>query len=46
MAASKSAGDNKKPPTQSEIQATIAEDTGLTNKDVAAVLVSLSGQIK
>jgi nucleoid DNA-binding protein len=46
MAASKSAGDNKKPPTKSEIQATIAEDTGLTKKDVAAVFESLSGQIK
>ncbi len=44
MAASKSAG--KKPPTKSEIYATIADDTGLTKKDVAAVFDSLSGQIK
>jgi len=46
MAASKSAGNTKKPPTKSEIYAKIAEDTGLTKKDVAAVFDSLSGQIK
>ena len=47
MAANKSAGANtKKPPTKSEIYTNIADDTGLTKKDVAAVFESLSGQIK
>jgi len=46
MAANKSAGNTKKPPTKSEVYTTIAEDTGLTKKDVAAVFDSLSGQIK
>ena len=46
MAASKSAGNSKKPPTKSEISAQIADDTGLTKKDVVAVFDSLSGQIK
>lgn len=47
MAAKKGAGANtKKPPTKSQIHAQIAEDTGLTRKDVAAVFESLSGQIK
>ncbi len=47
MAAKKSAGSNtKKPPTKSQIYAQIADDTGLTRKDVAAVFDSLSGQIK
>ena len=46
MAAKKSAGTAKKPPTKSEIYAQIADDTGLTKKDVAAVFDSLSGQIK
>ena len=46
MAANKSAGNTKKPPTKSEIYATIADDTGLTKKDVSAVFESLSGQIK
>ena len=46
MAANKSAGNTKKPPTKSEIYTTIADDTGLTKKDVAAVFESLSGQIK
>ncbi len=36
----------KKPPTKSEIYSRIADDTGLTKKDVAAVFESLSGQIK
>ncbi len=36
----------KKPPTKSEIVATIVADTGLTRKDVDAVFVSLHGQIK
>ena len=47
MAAKKSAGaSNKKSPTKSEIYSNIADDTGLTKKDVAAVFESLSGQIK
>ena len=36
----------KKAPTKSEIYRHIAEDTGLTRKDVAAVFDSLSGLIK
>ena len=35
----------KKPPTKTEIFNAIAEDTGLTKKQVAEVLDSLSGQI-
>lgn len=35
-----------KPPTKSEIMAQIADDTGLSKKEVAAVFDSLSGQIK
>ena len=46
MAANKSAGSTKKPPTKSEIYTKIADDTGITKKDVAAVFESLSGQIK
>ncbi|MGH8223563.1 MAG: HU family DNA-binding protein [Woeseiaceae bacterium] len=47
MAASNKAGaSNKKAPTKSEIFASIADDTGLTKKDVAAVFDSLGGQIK
>lgn len=47
MAAKKSAGANtKKPPTKSQIYTQIADDTGLTRKDIAAVFDSLSGQIK
>jgi len=46
MAASKAAGASKKAPTKSEIYANIADDTGLTKKDVAAVFDSLGGQIK
>ena len=47
MAAKKSAGANtKKPPTKSQIFAQIADDTGLTRKDVAAVFDSLNAQIK
>ncbi len=37
---------NKKAPTKSEIYAQVADDTGLTKKDVAAVFESLSGQIQ
>ena len=39
------ATNTKKPPTKSEIYAAIVADTGLTRKDVAAVLESLSTQI-
>lgn len=47
MAAKKSAASSsKKPPTKSQIYAKIADDTGLTRKDVAAVFDSLHGQIK
>ena len=46
MAAKKSAGSNKKPPTKSQIYSQISDDTGLTRKDVAAVFDSLSAQIK
>ncbi len=46
MAAKKKAATAKKPPTKSEIYRHIAEDTGLTRKDVAAVFDSLSGLIK
>ncbi|NNF52229.1 MAG: DNA-binding protein [Gammaproteobacteria bacterium] len=44
MATSKSAA--AKPPTKSQILSGIADDTGLTRKDVAAVFDSLSGMIK
>jgi nucleoid DNA-binding protein len=40
------AANTKKPPTKSEIYATIVDDTGLTRKDVAAVFESLNGQIQ
>jgi nucleoid DNA-binding protein len=40
------ATNTKKPPTKSEIYAKIADDTGLTRKDIAAVFESLNGQIK
>lgn len=46
MAASNKAGNTRKPPTKSEIYTRIAEDTGLTKKDIVAVFESLSGQIK
>lgn len=36
----------QKPPTKSEIFGQIADDTGLSKKDVAAVFESLNGQIK
>jgi nucleoid DNA-binding protein len=39
------AANKKKPPTKSEIYATIVDDTGLTRKDVAAVFDSLHAQI-
>lgn len=42
----KAAANGSKAPTKSEIYAQIADDTGLTKKDVAAVFESLSGQIK
>jgi DNA-binding protein HU-beta len=40
------AANSNKAPTKSEIYAQIAEDTGLTRKDVAAVFESLNGVIK
>ena len=47
MAAKPKAGAEKsKAPTKSEIYSSIASDTGLTKKDVAAVFDSLSSQIK
>lgn len=46
MAAKKSGASAKKPPTKSEIYRHIAEDTGLTRKDVGAVFDSLGGLIK
>ena len=47
MAAKPKAGaSTKKAPSKSEIYSKIADDTGLTKKDVAAVFESLSGQIK
>jgi nucleoid DNA-binding protein len=36
----------QKPPTKSEIVSTAAEQTGLSRKQVSAVLESLAGQIK
>ena len=36
----------KKPPTKTEILTKIADATGLTKKDVAAVLDALAGEIK
>ncbi|MEM9172190.1 MAG: HU family DNA-binding protein [Pseudomonadota bacterium] len=36
----------KKPPTKTEIYRHIADETGLTRKDVAAVFDSMSGLIK
>ena len=47
MAVKKNAGATaKKPPTKSEIYTHIADDTGLTKKDVAAVFESMSGLIQ
>ncbi len=47
MAAKKKAATTaRKAPTKSEIYRHIAEDTGLTRKDVAAVFDSLSGLMK
>lgn len=40
------AANPQKAPTKSEIYTNIAEETGLTKKDVAAVFDSLAGQIK
>ncbi len=40
------AANTNKPPTKSEIYATIVADTGLTRKDVDAVFQSLNDQIK
>ncbi len=47
MAVKKKAGAAaKKPPTKSEIYTNIADDTGLTKKDVTAVFESMSGLIQ
>jgi nucleoid DNA-binding protein len=49
MAAKKNAGRGNsadKPPTKSEIYSHIAQDTGLTRKQVNAVFDSLAGLIK
>ena len=47
MAVKKKAGASaKKPPTKSEIYTQLADDTGLTKKDVAAVFESMSGLIQ
>lgn len=44
--AAKSTAGAKKAPSKSEIYTNIANETGLTKKDVAAVFDSLAGQIK
>lgn len=47
MAVKKKAGAAaKKPPTKSQLYSNIADDTGLTKRDVAAVFDSLSGQMQ
>lgn len=40
------ATNGKRAPTKSQVYSSIADDTGLTKKDVAAVFESLAGQIK
>jgi len=45
-AKSKAGASTAKAPSKSEIYTNIAEETGLTKKDVAAVFDSLAGQIK
>lgn len=45
MAVKKKAAAVKKPPTKSEIYNAIAEDTGLTRKEVASVFDAMSGLI-
>lgn len=45
MAVKKKAAAVKKPPTKSEILNSIAEDTGLTRKEVTSVFTSLEGII-
>ena len=45
MAVKKKAAAAKKPPTKSEIYNAIAEDTGLTRKEVASVFDSMSGLV-
>ena len=44
--AKKNGASGAKPPTKTEIYKSIAEDTGLARKDVAAVFDSLNGIIK
>ena len=46
MAAKKSAGTAKKPPTKSEIFTNIATATDLSKKDVAAVFDALADEVK
>ena len=46
MAAKKKAAAPAKAPTKSQIMAHIAEDTGLSRKEVGAVFDSLNGVIK
>lgn len=46
MAKKKAATAAKKPPTKTELFATISEETELTKKQVAAVFDSLAGQMK
>ena len=45
-AKSKAGASTKRAPSKSEIYTNIADETGLTKKDVAAVFDSLAGQIK
>lgn len=46
MAAKKSAAVGAKPPSKSELLASIAEETGLSKKQVGSVFESLSNQLK
>lgn len=45
-APAKAAATGSKAPTKSQVLSSIAEETGLTRKDVSAVFDSLSGLIK
>jgi nucleoid DNA-binding protein len=45
MATRQNAATAKKPPTKSEILSHVAEDTGISRKEVGAVLDSLQGLI-
>ena len=46
MAKAASSGGAKKAPSKTEIMANIAETTGLSKKEVSAVIDALSGEIK